>query len=135
MENAGETSHRGEQHLDSDACHNTVDWPTVSEVKTEITRLVFWKSLLLSLLWSAGGALFVFIAGHVWRWKGGPHELISFIILPIPVTLIVAWFAGWWHRSRRVLWMVRVIGGLICLVWLPIALLGLILAIGFSGVR
>jgi len=112
-----------------------IDWPSRKTIIAELTRWQFWRALLLAILWVAGGALVIFIGSHVIRWKVGIHELLSFIVLPIPMTILLSCLAGWWHQSRRIMWTVAVIGGTTSLCWIPLAVMGLIMALGFQSVR
>ncbi|MDB4638241.1 MAG: hypothetical protein P8M30_08695 [Planctomycetaceae bacterium] len=77
-----------------------ITWPSV---KAELLNREFWSALIWAILWTAMGIGLVFVAGHVLRWKMQIHELIWFIVLPIPAALIFSQFAGWYHQSRRVL--------------------------------
>jgi|GEM_PF-2393498 len=109
-----------------------ITWPAIRQ---ELIKKEFWFALFWAILWALFGIGLVFVSGHVLRWKTQIHELIWFIVLPIPMALIISQFAGWWHKSRRILWTTRLLGGSLCLAWLPLALMAIIMAIGFAGIR
>ena len=112
-----------------------IDWPSRKHIFCELTNWDFWKALFLGLLWTLWGIFVVFVGSHVIGWKVGIHELLSLIVLPIPMTCLISLFAGWWHQSRRIMWTVSALGTVCCLCWIPLALMGLIMALGFQSIR
>lgn len=111
-----------------------IDWPSRKTIIAELTNWEFWRALLWSLLWSMAGVVVVFLGSHVLHWETGIHELIWSIVLPIPMTILLSCLAGWWHQSRRIMWTVAVIGGTTSLCWIPLAVMGLIMALGFQSI-
>ncbi|MBD3675738.1 MAG: hypothetical protein HUJ26_19675 [Planctomycetaceae bacterium] len=112
-----------------------INWPSRKRVVSELTSWEFWRASIWSLLWSMAGAVVVFLGSHVLHWETGTHELVWLIALPIPMTFLISLLAGWWHQSRRIMWTVAVIGGTTSLCWIPLAVMGLIMALGFQSVR
>jgi predicted membrane-bound spermidine synthase len=112
-----------------------LDQITWLSVKAELLNREFWSALAWATLWSILGIGLVYAAGHVLRWQTQIHELLWFIVLPFPAALIFSQFAGWYHQSRRVLWISRMMMGGICVLWIPLAIMGCIIGMGLAGIR
>ncbi|MBV09865.1 MAG: hypothetical protein CMN21_11675 [Rubinisphaera sp.] len=79
--------------------------------------------------------LVVVICGFLIKWKFRVHEIISFLLLPLVVIPLMSWIAGFYHKSHRIKQMTFVISGIAYVVYIPLGLLGLIIGMGFAGVR